>query len=401
MNYKIITFGCQQNIADSEQINARLKKQGHQPAKTEASADLVVINACSVRKSATDRAYAKIKQNKKAGKKIVLCGCIMDKDKKNLKDWIDEFWAPEEYFCAQPLVSSSFRAYVPIMTGCNNFCSYCVVPYTRGREISRPVEKIMAEVKRALKNGAKEIVLLGQNVNSYKSKSLSFSGLLKQVNKIPGNFWLTFVSNHPKDMTCELTKTVAECAKVSPLIHLPFQSGNNAVLKRMNRHYTVGQYKKLVKNLRAAFAKYRSDDLPLAVTTDAIVGFPGETKKQFSDSAKLMREIEFDLAYLACFSPRSGTVAAKLEDDVPMAEKRKREQALNNILKKTACKKNKAYVGKIVEILVEKTKGDFVYGKTKTGKNVKARGKAKTGQVFKVKIEKIGPWGLAGRILSF
>lgn len=401
MNYKIITFGCQQNLADSEQIGALLEKQGYKPVKTEASADLVVVNACSVRKSATDRAYAKIKQNKKAGKKIILCGCITEKDKGNLRDWVDEFWAPEEYFCAKPPISSSFRAFIPIMTGCNNFCSYCVVPHTRGQEVSRPAETILDEIKQALKNGAKEIVLLGQNVNSYKSKSQNFSDLLKQINVLPGDFWLTFISNHPKDMTDEMIKTAAKCAKVNPLIHLPFQSGNNAMLKKMNRHYTAGQYKKLVKSLRAAFAQHRPDDLPLAITTDAIVGFPGETKKQFSDSAKLMREVEFDMGYLSCYSPRPGTAAAKMEDDISMTEKRKREQVLNNILKKTALKRNKEYIGKIVEVLIEETKSDFVRGKTKTGKNVKVGGRAKVGQIINVRIEKINPWRLAGRILNF
>ena len=186
MKYFTYTFGCQQNIADSQQIETILQKQGYQKASSSKEADLVVVNACSVRKSATDRAYAKAKKNKKAGKKVILAGCVMEHDRQNLKGFVDEIWTPEDYFCVHPQANNNFSAFVPIMTGCNNFCSYCVVPYVRGREKSRPATKIIADIKRALKNGAKEIVLLGQNVNSYhyqtktksQSKTVNFSDLL-------------------------------------------------------------------------------------------------------------------------------------------------------------------------------------------------------------------------------
>lgn len=416
MNYFIFTFGCQQNIADSQQIAQFLQKRGHRPASSEARADLIVVNACSVRKSATDRAYAKIKQSRKARQKVILAGCLTEHDKNNLAGLVDEIWQPNDYFCAYPLADFNFRAYIPVMTGCNNFCAYCVVPFTRGREISRSPKKIIGDVKKALKNGAQEIVLLGQNVNSYKSqisklktqnhnlklktqkKYLNFADLLKIINDLSGNFWLTFISNHPKDVSDELIKTVAKCRKISPLFHLPFQAGSNAVLKKMNRHYTAGQYQKLIKKIRLAFKKYRSDDLPLALTTDVIVGFPGETKKQFQESAKLMREVGFDMAFIVKYSPRPGTAAGQLKDDVSFAEKKRREKILTAILRKTALKNNQKYLRQTVAVLVEAVKPGLAFGKTKTGKNVKVAGQAKIGEVVNVNITKIGPWGISGKL---
>lgn len=419
MLYKIHTFGCQQNIADSAQIETTLQKQGYTKASTQKEANLVVVNACSVRKSATDRAYAKIRQAKKAGQKVILAGCVTKHDRDNMAKLVDEIWDPKDYFCTHQYQQNDFQAFIPIMTGCNNFCSYCVVPYVRGREKSRPVTKIIADVKKALQNGAREIILLGQNVNSYryqtrnqkseirnknqktnhKSKTTNFPDLLKQINSLPGHFWLTFTSNHPKDISDQLITTMAQCQKISPLVHLPIQSGNNNVLKKMNRRYTAGQYKQLVKKIRTAFKKYRPDDLPLSLSTDFIVGFPGETNKQFSDSAKLIKEIGFDMAYLNCYSARPGTVAAKLPDNVPYTEKRARENKLNETLKKTALQKNKYYLNKTVDVLIADVKDGYGFGLTKTHKNVKAKiqDKTKPGDIVKIKIDKVSPWRLFGQ----
>ncbi|MFH1226144.1 MAG: MiaB/RimO family radical SAM methylthiotransferase, partial [bacterium] len=225
-------------------------------------------------------------------------------------------------------------AYVPIMTGCNNFCAYCVVPYVRGRERSRPVKDILAEVKKLIKNGYKEIILLGQNVNSYrgklkvksqKLKVIDFATLLKIINNIPGDFRIKFLTSHPKDMSDELIDAVAKLDKVVKYIHLPVQAGDNQVLKRMNRGYTVRHYKNLIKKIRAKIPG-------VMITTDIIVGFPSETKKQFEKSVKLFKEIKFDMAYIAQYSPRAGTAAAKMKDDVPKAEKKRRWGVLNNLL---------------------------------------------------------------------
>ncbi len=327
MRYFIATYGCQANYADSERIARRLENEGHKKTDKIEEAGIVVINACSVRQSAMDRVYAKI--NRYKNKKIILAGCVLPADKKKLKNKINELWHPDEYFNspdASPLYADKSKAYVPIMTGCNNFCTYCAVPYTRGREKSRPANEIIKEIKNLIAKDYKEILLLGQNVNSYQGK-LNFPRLLKAINDLPGNFKINFLTSHPKDMSDELIKTLAECEKVSKEIHLPLQSGDNAILKKMNRKYTVGYYKNLVKKIR----KY----IPSAkISTDIIVGFPSETKKQFENTAKAMKEMKFVNAYVARYSPRPGTAAAKLKNDVPISEKKRRWKILNKIIKK-------------------------------------------------------------------
>ncbi|MCX6731796.1 MAG: MiaB/RimO family radical SAM methylthiotransferase [Candidatus Parcubacteria bacterium] len=317
--YHIITFGCQANVADSERISAKLEKQGYKKTDEIKKANIVVINACSVRQSAINRVYSKL--NKFKNKKIILAGCVLESDKKKMKDKVWKFWCPDEYFNQKPLYKSKTRAYVPIMTGCNNFCTYCVVPYTRGREISRPAQEIINETKKLIKNKYKEIWLIGQNVNSYPD----FPGLLKKINDIPGDFIIHFMTSHPKDMSDELIKTIAECEKVSREIHLPVQSGDNKILKAMNRHYTVEHYKKLIKKIRQKIKGVK-------ISTDIIVGFPGETKKQFDNTVKLFKEICFFKAYVSKYSPRPGTKAAKLKDNISSEEKKRRWQILNKLI---------------------------------------------------------------------
>jgi len=316
--YHIITFGCQANVADSERIAGKLKSFGYTIAENLKKADLIVINACSVRQSAVNRVYSKL--NKLNGKKIILAGCVLDSDKKKMSDKIWKFWCPDEYFNQKPLHESKTRAYVPVMTGCNNFCTYCVVPYTRGREKSRPAREIINEIKKLIKNKYKEIWLIGQNVNSYPN----FSNLLKTINDLPGHFTLHFMTSHPKDMSDKLIKTIKECEKVSKEIHLPVQSGDNKILKAMNRRYTIEHYKKLIKKLRK---------IPgIKISTDVIVGFPGETKKQFDNTVKLFKETGFYKAYVSKYSSRPSTAAAKLKDSVPQEEKKRRWQILNKLI---------------------------------------------------------------------
>jgi len=319
-------------LADSERIARKLEMSGYEKTAKPEEAGLIVINACSVRQSAVNRAHGKIRELRIKNKelKIILAGCVLETDKKKLKDKIDEFWHPDEYFDLIPIGSGSNTAHIPIMTGCDNFCAYCAVPYTRGRERSRPAENIIKDVKIALKNNKKEIWLLGQNVNSYK---YDFPKLLKTINDIDGDFKIYFVSSHPKDFSDNLIKTISESEKVSREIHLPVQSGDNAVLKKMNRKYTIGHYKNLIKKIRKAVPDVK-------ISTDVIVGFPEETEKQFQNTVKLFKEMKFSKAYIGKYSPRPGTPAAKMKDSVPIEEKKRRWKILNEI----ANQKNKIIV---------------------------------------------------------
>jgi len=464
MKYHIVTFGCQMNQSDSERIARILEQAGYQPAGSIQSANLVVINMCSVRQSAVDRVYGlfkklTLKKQKNPNFKILLTGCILPIDRKKMAERVDLIFDIKDlinlprilqksgilrlsqllsasskikktginYFSIRPLYASPFSAYVPIMTGCNNFCSYCVVPYARGREISRPADKILDEVKKLIKRGYKKIVLLGQNVNSYRSPTnyesntniqitnVNFPKLLQLINKIPGKFWLQFITSHPKDLSDELINTMAECEKITPYLHLPVQSGDNIILKKMNRHYTVEHYKNLIRVIRGKFVKISE---PISISTDIIVGFPGETKKQFLNTAKLMRKIKFDMAYIAEYSPREGTAAAKLKDNVDKKEKGRRRVALTEILKKTALENNKKYLGQIVDVLITgHDRKEYLIGETRTFKNVRIctlnnnshgpiriprlrPGSEEVGLFACVKITEVTPWGLTGKIIE-
>ncbi len=314
------------NISDSEKIAVLLQKQGHKPAKNESEAGLIVLNCCSVRQTDVHRVYDKI--NKYFGnKKIILAGCVLEKDKNALKGKVSEIWHPDEYFECLPFYKDKKIAYVPIMTGCDNFCSYCAVPYTRGREKSRPAGKIINEVKSLLKKGYKEIMLLGQNVNSYEDGKTSFPKILKKINDLNAEFKLSFMTSHPKDMSDELIETMAKCQKLVKELHLPIQSGDNEILRKMNRHYTVAHYKNLIKKIRRKIPGIK-------ISTDIIVGFPGETKKQFENTIKLCEAVKFDKAFIAKYSPRSGTTAAKLKDNIPISEKKRRWKILDTLINK-------------------------------------------------------------------
>ena len=314
------------NCSDSERIANVLEKMGHKPASKENEADLIVINVCSVRQSAVDRVYGKVNKYFKK-KRIILTGCVLKEDKKKLKDKVAEFWHPDYYFECSPIHQSKFSAFVPIMTGCNNFCAYCVVPYTRGREKSRPAKEIIKEVKSLVEKGYKEIILLGQNVNSYKNKKMNFPDLLKKINDIKGNFWLSFITSHPKDMSNGLIETMASSQKLIKKIHLPVQSGDDEILRKMNRHYTAAHFKNLIEKIRRKIPGIK-------ISTDIIVGFPGETKKQFQNTVKLCKEIKFDKAYISKYSLRSGTAAFRLTDNISPQEKKTRWQILENLINK-------------------------------------------------------------------
>ena len=405
------------NKSDSERIAGILDNLGHKKTLSENKADLIILNTCVVRQSAEDRIYGKLKNLQLLKKKnpklqIAVTGCMAKIYPKKLFGKTDLIFSiedlpklplllkntylkknKEDYLHIPPAYDSKFHAYIPVMTGCNNFCSYCVVPYARGKERSRPVEEIIKEITELINKDYKAITLIGQNVNSYGQdldKKINFAQLLRKINDLPGNFWLWFVTSHPKDMSDELIDTLAEAEKIGHYLHLPVQAGNNQVLRAMNRGYTREYYINLIKKIRKKIPD-------LVLSTDIIVGFPGETKKQFQETVNLFKKIKFDMAYIARYSPRPKTAAYKLKDNLSPSEKKRRERILTEILKKTALENNKKLIGKRVEILVEKSNSKWGIGKTKTFKTVKFKNsKNLLGKIIKVKITQAMPWGLKG-----
>ncbi len=338
--YFIKTYGCQMNVADSERIVGWYESQDWQPAKSINQADEIVIVSCSVRQSAEDRVYglinnlAKLKiKNSKL--KIILTGCMLRYPLKWLHQkmpQVDEFKKISEFKTKNKIRESKIHAYVPIMEGCNQFCSYCVVPYTRGREKSRPFEEIICEVKELAKRGYREITLLGQNVNSYgkdfddtyhRSKK-SFAHLLREIHKIGGIKKISFLTSNPWDLTEEIIETM-RLPKIDRYLHLPVQSGDDEILKKMNRKYTSKDYLKLVEKIRRKIPDIK-------IGTDIIVGFPGETERQFQNTVKLCQKVGFVKAYIAMYSPRWGTAAFKLKDNVPYEEKKRRWKILDDLI---------------------------------------------------------------------
>jgi len=324
------------NKSDSERIATVLESRGYQPASKINEADLIVVNMCSVRQSAVDRVYGLIPKFKKiktlpAGRQVktILTGCIVKEDKRKFAEGFDQILRFKDLLKYQPKYQDKSVAFIPISNGCNMACTYCVVPFVRGPLVCRSHLDVLKEVKNVVQKGFREIWLLGQNVNDYQSPtdtSINFAKLLKMVNDISGNFKFFFISPHPKNFSEELIDTLAKSEKFGRYINLPIQSGDNQILKKMNRPYNISQYKNLVKKIRKKIPEIR-------LSTDVIVGFPGETKKQFQNTMNLFKEIKFNLAYIAKYSPRPGTVAAlKMEDNVPMEEKKRREKCLREII---------------------------------------------------------------------
>lgn len=384
--YHLTTYGCQMNEAESRKISALLEKKGYSFSPNISKSDLVIVNMCSVRQSAVDRVFGLAEKLKKLSPKPLcfLTGCVLKKDKKRLSQVFEYVAEPAELFKSKDAqMKKSPVSYIPIAYGCDNFCSYCVVPHTRGREKSRPEKEILKEVKEAVSSGAKEIWLLGQNVNSFKP---SFPKLLKKVNEIEGSFWVKFTSSHPKDLSESLIKAMKECSKTAKYLNLPLQSGDNAILKKMNRPYTAKKYKDLVKRIRKEMPE-------ISLSTDVIVGFPGETEKQFNNTAKMFKDIKFDMAYINQYSPRHGTSAFKLKDDIKKSEKLRRFRILTDILKKTALENNNKYAGKTIKVLVLE-KG---FGKTEGNKTIKIRKGYPLNSFVQVKITKALAWGLEGK----
>jgi tRNA-2-methylthio-N6-dimethylallyladenosine synthase len=420
--YHITVTGCQMNKSDAERLAAVAEHLGYQPAKKIESADLVIFVACSVRQTAIDRLWG-FASNLKKNKRIkpvttILTGCLLPKDKSalekcfdfvfDIKDMIklEEFLhkkqtVNDDYLEILPCYSNPFQAFVPIMTGCDNFCSYCAVPYARGREVSRSVKAVLTEIKKLAKNGCLEITLLGQNVNSYAPADVksfnaknpfkhNFAKLLWEVNQIQGLKRINFVAAHPKDMADEVIESLT-LPKMMNYLHLALQSGDNEILKKMNRKYTVEDYWKIIEKVR----KLKPE---MAIGTDLIVGFPGETKKQFDNTLKIFKKIKFDIAYQSKYSPRTGTAAAKLVDDIPIDEKKRRWRAIQDLMVATTLSLNQKFLNQTVSVLVDTYKNNYCEGNSSEMKRVKFKSPKKyLGQIVDVKITKPMAWLLLGK----
>ena len=392
----VVTYGCQQNIADSEHIKGMLEAMGYGFTEDRLEAKLIIFNTCAVREHAEDRVFGNVgalKSYKLDNPDVViaLCGCMMqqqhiaDKIKQSFP-FVDLVFGTHVVHKVPQLIYTALtrkkrvfelpdvdgviaegipvkrdndkKAWLPIMYGCNNFCSYCIVPYVRGRERSREVNDVVAEFKQLVDEGYREITLLGQNVNSYGKDlepRISFSQLLRILNDLEGDFRIRFMTSHPKDCTKELIETMAQCDKVATHLHLPFQSGNDRVLKAMNRSYTREKYLSLIN-----YAKELMGD-ELSITSDIIVGFPGETYEEFCDTLSLVEEIKATSLFTFIYSPRVGTPAAEMDDPVPYEEKSKWMRELLALQERISGEQMALHKGKTFKC--------FVYGKGKQGDN--------------------------------
>ena len=411
--YYIWTIGCQMNKAESERLGSYLEQLGYQATATAEEADFIVLNSCVVRQHAENRVVNKLnalKSLKRSHPNLTLAvtGCLVNSAIGQLKKsfpHVDYFFKPGEHpqwlekqtkmEAALPQHPSP-STFIPIIQGCNNFCSYCIVPYRRGRERSRPVAEIACEVKELVHRGVKEVTLLGQNVDSYGhdlSDRPDLADLLSELNTIDGLFRMRFLTNHPKDMSLRLIEAIACLDKVCEQISLPVQSGNSDILKAMRRGYTVEQYYQLIRQIRSKIPG-------VALSTDVVVGFPSESEEQFRQTFNLLAELRFDTVHVAAYSPRSGTIAArKFEDNIPVAEKGRRLNKIEQLQENIATEINAQLLGKTVEVLVEGEKKDKWQGRTRTGKLVFFSDNGDhVGQLVKIKIEKTSPWSLQGKV---
>ena len=436
----IETLGCQMNKSDAERMFGMLEYLDYEKTEEPKNADLLIINTCSIRQLSEDKAYSQIGVWGKWKKtrpyiKIGFSGCVAQQVKEDLfkrAPYVDLVIGTQRLYELPELIKrvengervcscdetpyaekdykinrvKSINAWVPIMEGCNNFCSYCIVPYTRGRERSRNYENIMAEVKKALSEGFKEITLLGQNVDSYKGKDvdgneINLSGLLRAINDLDGygKFRVRFVTSYPTDITDELIDAVNECDKVCEYFHIPMQSGDDVVLKKMNRRYNVETYTKICNHLRSKIKD-------VTITSDFIAGFPGETEEQFQNTLKTMKDLELDYSNTAAYSPREKTVAAKWVDKfIPEPEKVERLARLNETNRECCVISNEKYIGKTMEVLVEKFENhdgkNVISGRTRNNKMVHIPCENDlTGEFVTVKITGSKTWYLKGELLK-
>jgi tRNA-2-methylthio-N6-dimethylallyladenosine synthase len=435
----IQTYGCQINEYDSDRIAQAMALMGYTPAKNIEDADLIVFNTCSVRDKAEQKVYSALGRMRELKEKkqhliVAVGGCVAQQEKKQIlrrAPYVDLVFGThnihklpqmvletqkagtrtvETEFYRDPSHMESLgagarihgpKAYIAIMQGCNKVCSFCVVPHVRGREISRPADAILAEARDLVKRGVKEIMLLGQNVNSYGktgAHEMSFPSLLSQINDLEGLERIRFTTSHPEDLSPDLITAYASLPKLCEHLHLPVQSGSDTVLQRMRRGYHLREYRDRIDRLR--------DRCPaIALSTDIIVGFPGENEQEFDQTLAMLREIEYDDAYVFVYSPRPHTTAAKIyQDDVPNAIKKRRLLEVLMLQGEISLRKNKATVGSVQEILIEgkaKLKRDQLMGRTRNNKIVNFLGGAdQVGRLAPVRIAGATPNSLSGELLD-
>ena len=427
------TYGCQQNEADSEKLRGYLTQSGYAIGTEAEGADVVIMNTCAIREHAEQRVFGNLgalthTKRRHPEQKIFLCGCmagetkVSDRIKKSyphvdgvfsthhLWQFPEILWnvlskkKRQFYVVDEPgsiaegipqVRDNTLKAWVSIMYGCNNFCTYCIVPYVRGRERSRLPEDILAECKCVIENGAKEITLLGQNVNSYGkdlSCGMDFADLLAAIAEIPGDFKIRFMTSHPRDASEKLFDTMAKYDKIAKQLHLPFQSGSSRVLKAMNRHYDRETYLRKVN-----YAKSLMPDLVL--TSDVIVGFPGETEEEFEETISLIEAVHYDSLFTFIFSPRPGTPAASMEDPTPKEEKNRRFDKLCAVQNAISVEIHNSYVGKVMHCLVDGVDRDCLTARTEGGRLVRFAGSPDLiGTYQNLRITGATTWSLAGEL---
>lgn len=436
--FSILTYGCQMNEEDSEKLSGMLKRIGYTKTEDIEKASIILFNTCCVRENAENKVFGnlgRIKKLKEKNKDLIvgICGCMMQQ--KGMADKVlskfpfvniifgthNAYKFPEylnrvktEGVQVKEILNketdivegipvdreSSVKAFVTIMYGCNNFCTYCIVPYVRGRERSRKPEEIIKEIKELVSNGYKEVTLLGQNVNSYGKgleEEISFAKLLRMINEVEGLERVRFMTSHPKDLNEEVIEAIKDCDKLCEQIHLPVQSGSNTILKEMNRHYDRERYMYLINKIKKEIPN-------VAITTDIIVGFPGETDEDFNDTLSLVKEVSYDSAFTFIYSRRNHTPADKMENQVPDEVKHERFNKLVAAVNEGVIKNNKKYEGQIVEVLVEGTsKNDEtkLSGRTRNGKLVNFEGdKSLIGTLVNTKIVRAQPFSLIGEVVE-
>ena len=434
----VITFGCQQNNSDSEKIMGMLAEMGYTHTEKKNQADVIIINTCCVRENAELKLYGNIgalKQLKADNPSLIIgvCGCMMQQEhavemiRKKYRH-VDLVFGTHNIYKLPELLERSmdekytlidilntegtiiedipvlreekFKAWVTIMYGCNNFCSYCIVPHVRGRERSRKPEDVVREIEDLARDGCKEVTLLGQNVNSYGKDldiDVDFADLIRLVNEIEGIERIRFMTSHPKDISEKLIHAMRDCKKVCEHLHLPFQAGSNEILRRMNRKYTKQEY--LNKVIKA------KQEIPgVALSTDVIVGFPGETDEDFEETLDVLRQVEFDQVFMFIYSRRKGTPAAEMEDPASYGDKHRNFEKLVKLQNDISRKTNETYLGSNVEVLVEgtsKNEPEKYTGRTRTGKVVNFSGSdGIIGKLVNVNINEIHSWFLNGEMVN-
>ncbi len=427
------TYGCQQNEADSEKLRGLLAQCGYSIAQEAEGADVVVMNTCAIREHAEQRVFGNLgalthTKRRHPGQKIFLCGCMAGEEKvvtrikgsfphvdgvfstHHLWQFPEILWnvlskRKRQFFVDDEpgsiaegipqIRSSGLKAWVSIMYGCNNFCTYCIVPYVRGRERSRQPECILEECRTLIESGVKDITLLGQNVNSYGKdldRGVDFADLLAQIAQLPGQFLIRFMTSHPRDASAKLFDTMARYPKIAKQLHLPFQSGSSRVLKAMNRHYDRENYLEKVN-----YAKAVMPDLVL--TSDVIVGFPGETEEEFEETVSLIQQVHYDSLFTFIFSPRAGTPAAKMEDPTPKEEKNRRFDRLCAVQNGISEEIHRGYIGTTQRCLVDGKDGELLTARTEGGRLVRFAGdETLIGSFLDLRITGATTWSLTGEL---